>query len=200
MLVHSAEGTDLKAKLFRGLADPTRLGILEVLGENPLCVGDIVLATGLSQSNVSNHLACLKDCGLVRSTRRGRNVFYECSDPRVARLLELAREVLADVAQGVFECTRYETVDHSTASHDYVPEEAIGNEALHQAAGGDFVREGAIGNAALHQAAGEDFVREGAIGNEPLHETSGDDSTRHEASGYEDIRHEAEHREVGGDG
>lgn len=108
MLLYATAGTELKAKLFRGLADPTRLGILEVLGESPQCVGDIVVATGLSQSNVSNHLACLKDCGLVRSTRRGRNVFYEISDPRVVELLELAREVLADVAQGVFDCTRYE--------------------------------------------------------------------------------------------
>lgn len=108
MLLFSTEGTEFKAKLFRGLADPTRLGILEVLGQSPQCVGDIVVATNLSQSNVSNHLACLKDCGLVRSTRRGRNVFYEISDPRVVELLELAREVLADVAQGVFDCTRYE--------------------------------------------------------------------------------------------
>lgn len=107
MLVTSNDNTDLKAKLFRGLADPTRLGILETLGDRRLCVGDIVDATNLSQSNVSNHLSCLKDCGLVSSERQGRNVYYRISDRRVNALLELSRELLADVAKGVYECTRY---------------------------------------------------------------------------------------------
>jgi DNA-binding transcriptional ArsR family regulator len=107
MLVFSPDSSDLKAKLFRGLADPTRLVILEALSDGPLRVGDLVAATGLSQPNVSNHLACLKDCGLVGSERQGRNVYYSTSDPRVNALLALARELLADVARGVYDRTRY---------------------------------------------------------------------------------------------
>jgi len=55
----------LKAKLFRGLGDPSRLGILETLRTGSMSVGQLVLATGLSQPNVSNHLARLHGCGLV---------------------------------------------------------------------------------------------------------------------------------------
>lgn len=108
MLVMPTEGrTQLIAKLFRGFADPSRLGILETLRDGPLAVGEIVDATGLSQSNVSNHLACLKDCGLVTCERQGRNVIYRSSDPRVNELLAFADALLADVAQGVPACTRY---------------------------------------------------------------------------------------------
>lgn len=100
--------SDLKAKLFRGLADPTRLGILETLREGPRAVNEVVEVTGLGQSNVSNHLACLKDCGLVASEKRGRFVYYRLSDPRVEQLLSLAETLLAEVAQGVYACTHYD--------------------------------------------------------------------------------------------
>ena len=62
----------LRAKLFRGLADPSRLFILEALRAGPLSVGEIVAITGLSQSNASNHLRCLSECGLVSGDQRGR--------------------------------------------------------------------------------------------------------------------------------
>ena len=50
---------------------------------------------------------CLRDCGLVVSTQRGRFVRYQLSDPRIETLLSLADDVLADVARGVYACTRY---------------------------------------------------------------------------------------------
>ncbi|MGC2427049.1 MAG: metalloregulator ArsR/SmtB family transcription factor, partial [Nitrososphaeraceae archaeon] len=53
----------LKAKLFRGLGDSTRLSILESLRKGEKATSQIVKETGQSQSNVSNHLACLLDCG-----------------------------------------------------------------------------------------------------------------------------------------
>jgi DNA-binding transcriptional ArsR family regulator len=97
----------LKAKLFRGFSDPSRLSILEALRNGPHSVGEIAAAAGLSQPNVSNHLACLYDCGLVAREQQGRYVYYRLSDPRVALLLGVVDEVLADVARGVYECTRY---------------------------------------------------------------------------------------------
>jgi DNA-binding transcriptional ArsR family regulator len=103
----NVQSIDLQAKLFRGLSDPSRLAILEALREEPQTVTDIVASTGLSQSNVSNHLGCLRDCGLVTSKSVGRYAFYQLSDPRVKQLLRLADEVLADVAKGVYECTYY---------------------------------------------------------------------------------------------
>jgi DNA-binding transcriptional ArsR family regulator len=107
----SIESTDLsiKARLFRGFSDPSRLKILEVLRTGEHTVGAIVEQTGLSQSNVSNHLGCLRDCGLVTAEQRGKFVGYYLSDPRVDELLSLAETLLADVAQGVYQCTRYET-------------------------------------------------------------------------------------------
>jgi DNA-binding transcriptional ArsR family regulator len=97
----------IKAKLFRGFSDPSRLKILESLRTGPLTVSEIVQETGLSQSNTSNHLGCLRDCGLVLAEQNGRYVTYSFSDDRVADLLVLAESLLADVALGVYECTRY---------------------------------------------------------------------------------------------
>lgn len=102
----AAATVPLRAKLFHGFADPSRLAILEALREGPRAVSDVVAATGLSQPNVSNHLACLLECGLVLREPRGRFVIYRLSDPRVEALLSLADELLADVAQGVAGCGR----------------------------------------------------------------------------------------------
>jgi ArsR family transcriptional regulator, cadmium/lead-responsive transcriptional repressor len=98
---------EIQAKLFRGFSEPSRLSILDALRDGSLTVSEIVEATDLTQSNVSNHLGCLRDCGLVTAKQQGRFVYYELSDERVARLLMLADELLADVAKGVYECTRY---------------------------------------------------------------------------------------------
>ncbi len=99
--------TILQAKLFRGFGDPSRLGILDALRNGPLTVSEIVEAIGLSQPTVSNHLACLRDCGLVVAEQGGRYVTYHLSDDRVGEVLALAESLLADVARGVYECTRY---------------------------------------------------------------------------------------------
>ncbi len=108
MLTKAPQATALKAKLFRGFSDMSRLAILETLRDGPLTVSALVEKTGLSQSNVSNHLRCLSDCDLVVSTPQGRYTLYQLSDTRVAALLELADELLSDVARGIYECTRYE--------------------------------------------------------------------------------------------
>lgn len=93
--------------LFRGLADPSRLAILEALRAGERTVSDLVAETGLSQPNASGHLACLRDCGLVVSRQEGRYVYYALADPRVEDLLRGAEDVLARVAEHVYVCTRY---------------------------------------------------------------------------------------------
>lgn len=108
MLTAQNQAIALKAKLFYGFSDTSRLAILEALREKPLNVGEIVGRTGLSQSNVSNHLGCLRDCGLVIREQQGRYAVYRLSDARVASLLETADILLSEVARGVYECTRYE--------------------------------------------------------------------------------------------
>lgn len=100
----------LKAKLFRGLADPSRLAILEALGDGERTVSELVVATGLSQPNTSAHLACLKGCGLVSSRQEGRFVHYAIADPRMAEILRDVEDVLADVAPRVAACRRQDQV------------------------------------------------------------------------------------------
>ncbi len=105
-LTDTRPDTGLRAKLFRGLSDPSRLAIVEALREGPRSVGGIVDATGLGQSNVSNHLACLLGCGLVGREQRGRHAFYRLADARVDALLALADALLAETARGVGDCPR----------------------------------------------------------------------------------------------
>jgi DNA-binding transcriptional ArsR family regulator len=107
IITSTTSGVDLQAKLFRGFADPSRLSILQVLREGERTVSDLVQTTGFTQPNVSNHMSCLRDCGLVSVRQQGRFAYYSLSDERVAKLLLLADELLADVARGVYECTRY---------------------------------------------------------------------------------------------
>lgn len=111
ILLGNPKPIEIQAKLFRGFSDASRLSILEALRQGPLTVGEIVETTGFTQPNVSNHLACLRDCGLVTAKQEGRFVRYALSDERVNQLLTLADELLADVAKGIYECTRYNTQD-----------------------------------------------------------------------------------------
>jgi len=101
--------TQLVAKYFRGLGDPIRLRILELLrAEGELSVGELVARLGLPQPQVSNHLACLRWCGFVETRREGRTVFNRIADPRVEAMLELAQSLLADNADHVAACCQIE--------------------------------------------------------------------------------------------
>ena len=100
-------GTDLEAKLFRGLADPARLGLLTELRDGPRTAGDLRAAVGLSASNASNHLRCLLECGLVTVELAGRTTIYRLSDPAIGRLLDSSADVLARVAPLIETCRNY---------------------------------------------------------------------------------------------
>ena len=97
-----------KAKLFRGLADVSRLSIVEVLRDGPKNVTQIVKATGLTQPNASMHLSCLWACGLVDREVRGRFTFYRIQSEKFTRILRAAEEVLQEVFDRIEECRRYE--------------------------------------------------------------------------------------------
>lgn len=104
----------LKAKLFRGLADPSRLAILESLRTGEKTVSEVVAGTGLSQPNASGHLICLKDCGLVRSRQEGRRVYYALADPRMEDVLCGIEALLADVTERVATCAHYADCQQKT--------------------------------------------------------------------------------------
>ena len=97
----------LKAKLFRGLGDSTRLSILELLRDGEKSASEIVKDTGHSQSNVSNHLSCLLDCGLVQNRREGKNIFYSLRNKKVSKILEESDAILSELARGIYECVNY---------------------------------------------------------------------------------------------
>lgn len=101
----------LRAKLFHGFADSSRLAILEVLRSAPQTVGELATLTGLSQPNTSNHLSCLLDCGLVEREQQGRSAVYSIADQRIVALLALADEVLGDHAAQIAACTQYDVLE-----------------------------------------------------------------------------------------
>ncbi|MFQ5523714.1 MAG: ArsR/SmtB family transcription factor [Acidimicrobiia bacterium] len=102
----------LAAKLFRGFGDPTRLAILEELSEaGELRVKDLLGRLGGSQSNISGHVACLKDCGLVTDRVEGRQIFYRISGPEVVIALRSAEELLAQAGHRIELCPNYRLED-----------------------------------------------------------------------------------------
>ena len=97
----------LKAKLFRGLGDRSRLSILECLRERSRNVSEIIDETGLTQSNASMHLECLYCCGLVDRERDGRFVYYSLRSKAIQRLLDAAVSALDEAAEQIQACGRY---------------------------------------------------------------------------------------------
>ncbi len=107
MTVSSVTESSLLSTLFRGLADPARLSCLLAVREHPRTVNEVVTTTGLSQPNVSKHLACLRDCGLVRAQRSGRFVSYHLAHSHVDALLQAAEVLLAEVGEHISACPTY---------------------------------------------------------------------------------------------
>ena len=92
--LHAAEMSDV----FKQLADQSRLSVLHALWRGPLHVNEICRRTGLSQPNVSHHLAQLKSMGLVNSEKKGQKVLYSISDRHVYTILNECKE---HVEQGI---------------------------------------------------------------------------------------------------
>lgn len=87
------------APIFRALADPTRVRILHLLRDGPLCVGDLVSVLGLSQPKVSRHLAYLRRARLVEDEKRGLWCFYRLTPARPGfhrKVLELIDAAAAE--------------------------------------------------------------------------------------------------------
>ncbi len=82
------------------MADPTRSRILLQLLEGPGYPARLSESLGLTRTNVSNHLACLRGCGLVVATPEGRQTRYEIADPHLTRALELLVEAVVAVDDG----------------------------------------------------------------------------------------------------
>ena len=89
---------EVKAGLFKGLAHPIRIRILEVLSAAPeASVSELSVTTGLEASHVSQHLAVLRRNRLVVAERRASLVYYRLAYPQVADLLRIARSLLGEI-------------------------------------------------------------------------------------------------------
>lgn len=99
----------IAAQMFRSFGDPTRLAILTELLAGERRVVDLVDVLGCSQSNVSGHLACLKECGLIVDRPEGRSVHYRLATPTVVDLLVQAEALLGEIGERVELCENYRT-------------------------------------------------------------------------------------------
>lgn len=91
---------EVKAGLFKGLAHPIRIRILEVLSTaHEVSVADLLAATDLEASHLSQHLSVLRRNRLVLADRRASQVFYRLAYPQVADLLRVARALLGEILE-----------------------------------------------------------------------------------------------------
>lgn len=105
--VSCATGLEPAVALFRSLSDPTRLAVVRRLADGEARVRDLVEQTGLAQSTVSAHVACLRDCGLVAGRAEGRQIFYVLAHPELLDLLASAETLLAATGSRVALCPSY---------------------------------------------------------------------------------------------
>lgn len=86
---------DALTRVGRALADPTRCQVLLTLLDGPAYPAELAESMALTRANVSNHLSCLRGCGLIVGAPEGRRVRYELADPALAHALrDLADLVL----------------------------------------------------------------------------------------------------------
>jgi len=82
-----------KVEIFKALADPTRLKILECIKDEEKCICKVIPYTGKSQPNVSLHLKVLKQAGLVNERKDGTKIMLSIADKNVFRIIDLAKQL-----------------------------------------------------------------------------------------------------------
>ncbi|MFC7687069.1 ArsR/SmtB family transcription factor [Ureibacillus sp. GCM10028918] len=98
---------DMKMKLIHGFSNKTRIQILECIKEEEKTVSQIIEETKGSQSNISQHLACLKGCGIIVGRNEGKYMYYSLRNQHIRDLLTMFDVVLEDVENDVACCDRH---------------------------------------------------------------------------------------------
>ncbi|MCM3441353.1 ArsR/SmtB family transcription factor (plasmid) [Metabacillus halosaccharovorans] len=98
---------DMKVKFLNGFSNKTRIQILECITEQEKTVSQIVEELKGNQSNISQHLACLKGCGIIVGRHEGKYIYYSLRNEKVRDLLTMFDVVLADVQNDVACCDRH---------------------------------------------------------------------------------------------
>ena len=92
-LIGRGESIREASSAMQAMAHPLRLKILCLVGNQELSVLEIVEAVGTTQSNISQHLAVLRDHGILESRKEANKVFYRVSDGRIVKMIALTREI-----------------------------------------------------------------------------------------------------------
>ena len=92
-LIDKDEHIEQASRAMKAMSHPLRLKILCVLGDREVSVQDIVDSVGTSQSNISQHLAILRDKGVLRTRKDANRVFYRVGDTRTLKLISMMRDV-----------------------------------------------------------------------------------------------------------
>ena len=87
---------ELHASVCQTLSNPKRLEVIDCLRDGELSVSKLAEATDISQANLSQHLATMREKGIVIARREGSNVYYHLSNPKIIRACDLMREVLME--------------------------------------------------------------------------------------------------------
>jgi ArsR family transcriptional regulator, virulence genes transcriptional regulator len=90
---------DLQAELCKTMGNPARLLIVHILRDGSKGVTEIIQATGLAQSQVSQHLSVLRAHNIVTAERQGREIIYRIANPKIMHVCDLMREVLREQAE-----------------------------------------------------------------------------------------------------
>ena len=87
---------EIHAEVCKVFSNSTRLEILNLLRDEEMSVTELIEKTKLSQANISQHLSIMKSKGIVISDRKGKNIYYRLSNPKIVRAFDIIREVLAE--------------------------------------------------------------------------------------------------------
>lgn len=93
ILINRDEDIGRASRALKAMAHPLRLKILCVLGDSEISVQDIVERVGTSQSNISQHLAILREKDILATRKDANRVYYRVSDARTLRLIDMMRKV-----------------------------------------------------------------------------------------------------------
>lgn len=100
-MLNNSDRLDVMNRLGRAMADHTRSRILLTLLDHAAYPGDLARDLEISRSNVSNHLTCLKDCGIVEAHPEGRQTLYRIADPHLTHALTLLMDVTLSVDNNI---------------------------------------------------------------------------------------------------
>lgn len=98
---------DTKVKFLRAFGDKTRVQILECIKDEEKTVSQIVELTDGNQSNISQHLACLKGCGIIIGRQEGKYVYYGLRNEEIKRLMDSFDHVLSQIENDVNCCENH---------------------------------------------------------------------------------------------